>query len=1125
MKQKLLLIFLFFPLLIQSQCFDCAKVYAGWIGGAVYDIEKTNTAVYVTIATHLSGANTTDRSGLYKYDLNCNLIWKKEFPESTGADYFTVDDQGNSYVLVKETLGGNYNNGVEPYQLDGLDFYFGVTLYKISSNGDIVWNRKIGYMNNLAKNIFYNNGYIYVAGSFNYAINVNNEISLNDDAYYGRAFVAKFDVAGNLIDAKKYGSNQDIVKTSEIDKNGNIYFAKTDPNITYSGIFKINSNLNIAWEKEISNNGNISNTASYRPTILHYNPINDKLYLWGCFDRTVNVLGNDFTTNSPNNGFLQSILTEFNTSNGNLEHFKQINNNSKLEYPEEANGRAFTLNRSYMTEKNNELFVLSSFSGIMKFPNKTIESRTYNGGGNSYYYNEELVLFKMDLNTFEPNFLLKSSSTNNYTDRLTLDAAGPIKFDGDNLFITSNFESKPLTINNSVIYGNSGNGEPNGLLYKLKLDSSSPITGEIIAENTCFETPTNFIVRGTFDSILWNFDDPNSTTDNTATIFNPQHQFTAIGKYKVTAAIRCGSETQNLEKEIIINNVPNDFSLNPIYACETNSGSGFSNSFDTSNINSIVKGNQLNLIVEYRNQNGVLLSNPLPNPYTNTTKNEETITVKTYFANNPSCFIEKNLKLFTQSKSPKLSLISPQTFCTQQNATLENIQVPGQNIKWYDNQTNGTLLSKNTILENGKTYYASQTTNSCESERTAVTINIQNTLAPTGNTNQPFCSGQNATIANIEITGTLIKWYDAMTNGNLLPETTNLQDGETYYASQTENTCESPRLGITVSIVNTPSVPVLNGGTEYCKSENATLANIQMSGQNIKWFDTSFSAAVLPNTLLLENNRTYYASQTIGCESDRIPVLVKVYDTALPTGVSRRQFCIDEIATIENLNITGTNLKWYDAATNGNILSETTLLQNDTYYVTQTSDNCESGRFAVTVKIQDTPIPTADSPQKFCIQKNSKISDIEILGQSIKWYDSSSSVNSLSESTSLENGTTYYASQSISGCESDRIPVTINILGATTGDCINFVDELPFPKFFTPNNDSHNDYWTIDSAYLAPNTGIKIFDRYGKLIKELPPNASWDGTYIGNQEPASDYWFTVTRLNGQEFRGHFTLKR
>ncbi|MBW1654812.1 Ig-like domain-containing protein [Flavobacterium quisquiliarum] len=476
---------------------------------------------------------------------------------------------------------------------------------------------------------------------------------------------------------------------------------------------------------------------------------------------------------------------------------------------------------------------------------------------------------------------------------------------------------------------------------------------------------------------------------------------------------------------------------------------------------------------------------------------------------------------FTQ----KPALDSPQTFCIQQNATLNSIEVTGQNIKWYNAPTNGSLLSNTTLLEDNKIYYASQTINGCESERIALSIKIQDTPMPSGNANQTFCTGQNSTIANIQITGNQIKWYDALTNGNLLAKTTNLIDGKTYYASQTENNCEGSRFGVTITFINTPVAPTVNGTLEFCKNENAKLSNIQMTGQDIKWYDTSFSAAPLPNTTLLENNRTYYASQTVGCESDRTPVLVKVQDTGMPTGKNSQQFCIDEIATLENLNITGTNIKWYDALTGGTILPETTLLQSAVYYVTQTLNNCESQRFAVTVKIQDTQIPFSDSPQSFCIQKNAKIKNIEISGQNIKWYESISSNISISESTPLENGIIYYATQTISNCESDRIPVTINILEATTGDCIHFVEELPYPKFFTPNNDGHNDTWTIDFAYLAPNSGIRIFDRYGKLIKELRPDTSWDGTYLGHLEPASDYWFVVKRLNGTEFRGHFSLKR
>jgi len=490
-----------------------------------------------------------------------------------------------------------------------------------------------------------------------------------------------------------------------------------------------------------------------------------------------------------------------------------------------------------------------------------------------------------------------------------------------------------------------------------------------------------------------------------------------------------------------------------------------------------------------------------------------------------------DLKDATASYSDNLDLgpssTTPQTFCIQRNATLSLIAITGQNIRWYDALTTGILLPNTTLLQDGITYYASQTINGCESERTPVLINIQNTLPPTGDTNQSFCTAQNPIIANLIITGNSIKWYDSLKNGSLLTQTTNLVNGKTYYASQTTTTCESERFGVSISIVNTPSAPTANANQSFCKKENATLNAIQISGQNLKWYDTNATVANLPNTTLLEHNKTYYASQTIGCESTRTAILIQVYDTPLPTGNATQQFCKDENATLSNFNMVGSNIKWYDELTNGTVLAATTLLQNDkTYYATQTLNNCESERVAVFVKIQDTPIPIANSSQLFCIQKKAKISDIAIVGQNINWFENASSSINLSNSTLIENGITYYASQSISNCESDRIPISITILEATSGDCINFVDELPYLKFFTPNNDGYNDSWTIDFAYLKTNTGIRIYDRYGKLIKTLVTNNdSWNGTFNGAELPSTDYWFVITRANGQEYKGHFALKR
>lgn len=84
---------------------------------------------------------------------------------------------------------------------------------------------------------------------------------------------------------------------------------------------------------------------------------------------------------------------------------------------------------------------------------------------------------------------------------------------------------------------------------------------------------------------------------------------------------------------------------------------------------------------------------------------------------------------------------------------------------------------------------------------------------------------------------------------------------------------------------------------------------------------------------------------------------------------------------------------------------------------------------------------------------------------------------------------------------------------------------LSYPKYFTPNGDGIHDNWYINFSYYEPNLKVLIFDRYGKLLKELRQNESWDGKFNGNDMPSNDYWFVVTRDNGKIHKGHFSLKR
>ena len=90
-----------------------------------------------------------------------------------------------------------------------------------------------------------------------------------------------------------------------------------------------------------------------------------------------------------------------------------------------------------------------------------------------------------------------------------------------------------------------------------------------------------------------------------------------------------------------------------------------------------------------------------------------------------------------------------------------------------------------------------------------------------------------------------------------------------------------------------------------------------------------------------------------------------------------------------------------------------------------------------------------------------------------------------------------------------------------------------YPKFFTPNSDGFHDAWNVLGIETLTDPVVHIFDRYGKLLKQLDANTiGWDGTFNGRPMPSSDYWFKMEYSRDEEgllvaktLRTHFTLKR
>ena len=187
-----------------------------------------------------------------------------------------------------------------------------------------------------------------------------------------------------------------------------------------------------------------------------------------------------------------------------------------------------------------------------------------------------------------------------------------------------------------------------------------------------------------------------------------------------------------------------------------------------------------------------------------------------------------------------------------------------------------------------------------------------------------------------------------------------------------------------------------------------------------------------PFTNTVVNSQTVvaraYFTQNPGCYIERPIVFTTLASPLEPTAVSQQTFCIQENALIRDLTVAESNVIWHDAPFLGNSMAAGTALVNgNTYYASLKSATCESKRVPVTVLIQATPAPTGVANQLFCAFGNPTLSDIIVSGNNLKWYRSIGG-SVLALSTRLTDGMTYYATQTVDGCESmTHLSVTVQV--------------------------------------------------------------------------------------------------
>jgi hypothetical protein len=220
-----------------------------------------------------------------------------------------------------------------------------------------------------------------------------------------------------------------------------------------------------------------------------------------------------------------------------------------------------------------------------------------------------------------------------------------------------------------------------------------------------------------------------------------------------------------------------------------------------------------------------------------------------------------------------------------------------------------------------------------------------------------------------------------------------------------------------------PAPPTVISPQAFCGTSEVN--DLMATGTAIKWYNNASSGTSLSGNNALVSN-TYYVTQTVGgCESLRSAINVSANQVPVaPTATNPQAFCGS--GTVASLtSLLGTAVKWYTTSNAGAALTSTTALVTATYYASQTVSGCESSRTSVNVYVNPIPVaPTVVSPQIFC--GSGTVFSLAATGNVINWYNTNNDGAALSNDYKLINGATYYASQTVNGCEGPRASVAVS---------------------------------------------------------------------------------------------------
>ena len=488
------------------------------------------------------------------------------------------------------------------------------------------------------------------------------------------------------------------------------------------------------------------------------------------------------------------------------------------------------------------------------------------------------------------------------------------------------------------------------------------------------------------------------------------------------------------------------------------------------------------------------------------------------------------------------------------------------NFSWnliQNNVTGGSIGTGNTINDilntinttPGEAVYAiTPEVNGCRGTTTTISIIVNPIPSVIINpvTGQSLCSGETTAISlSSPVINTNFDWTIVSQNnlngvltgpGTSIAQTLSVilpsLGTVTYEVTPTSNGCVGSPVQVSVDVKPIPDFTATPIQAPICSGDTTSIAlSPSLSGTTVSWTvvqngvtGASGDSGTLINQILdTTGNAPGDAIYTItpklnGCVG--VPISVTAIVNPLPSpSLIGGNICVDALGVAfttftfnSGLNNTDYTFQW-TLPGGTNQLSGNTLVASQAGNYSLIATNSTTGCFSSSVSAIVTsslPATSISAVGSYAFDQNATITATALVPNPNYQY-------------ALDYGALQFSNVFTNVNPGNHLVTVTDTNGCTNLSASVFI--IGYPTYFTPNSDGFNDYWNVIGMENQPTSKIFIFDRYGKLLKQISSKSlGWDGTFLGSPVPSSDYWFTIEYIEPltsdlKVFKSHFSLKR